>query len=301
MSNQFSNPTWDRDEAMASFDGTGPHANILQLLAAAGGRDQFLNVGYSHRGQSHWGGKAQTRLVDRLAKRVRKLSKLDPDLLDVGCGRGGPAVHLRQKWDMYVTGIDLSERNVEIARRRTRDLAIVERLTFKRADVAHLPFSDATFSMALAIESLAYVPDKPQALDEIRRVLRPGGALAMAVLLVDEEAVHRSSENLATYQHFLSAWDFHGLLGAESYKTLLRNAGFTISRSELATERTLLPHAKRLSRVLRLWKADSMYRMSAWYVGRKTEADLDPVRDQLTASHLAIEAGLLEYGHFWAS
>ena len=44
-----------------------------------------------------------------------------------------------------------------------------------------------------------------------------------------------------------------------------------------------------------------LYRLTAWHVRRKTEAELDPIRDQLVASHRAIEAGLLGYGLFWAT
>ena len=142
-------------QAIEAFDGEGPHAEIINVLRSVGGRDQYLNLGYSPPGTSHWGGKAQIRLVDRLAKPLRKLSDLDSDLdsdlIDLGCGRGGPAVRLHQKWGMNVAGIDLSEQNIEIARRRTRDLAVHEGLTFKRGDIARLSFSSDSFSFGLAM------------------------------------------------------------------------------------------------------------------------------------------------------
>ncbi len=301
MSDGLSNPSWTREAAIGAFDGEGPHAEIIKLLRSVGGRDQYLNVGYSHRGQSHWGRKAQIRLIDRLAKPLRKLSKLEPELLDVGCGRGGPAVRLHEKWGMDVTGVDISENNIEIARRRTRDLAIHKGLTFMRSDVVHLPFQSDSFSFALAIESLEYVPDKDQAFAEIRRVLRPKAAFAMAAILVDEEAVNGSAENLEIYRDFLKAWDFFELAGLESYETLLTDAGFTVNRVEVATARTLLPHAKRLSRLLRVWNIGLLYWASKRYIHRKYGADLDPIRDQLEASHRAIKAGLIGYGLFWTT
>ena len=340
MSDQLSNPSWSRDAAIEAFDGEGPHAEIIKVLRSLGNRDQYLNVGYSRTGQSHWGGKAQVRLVDRLAKPLRKLSDLDPkldsnlksdqnqdldsdfdpgfssdfdsdfgsdvssdfgsDLLDVGCGRGGPAIRLHQKWGMNVTGIDLSDRNIKVARRRTRDLAIHEGLTFKRGDAAHLPFSSESFSFAWAVESMAYVPDKRRAIMEVKRILRPGGVFAMAALLVDEETVTASEQNLCTYLDFLKAWDFYRLAGPDSYRALLTDAGFTVERVEIVTARTLRQHSKRLSRLLRVWNSNILYRLSRRYVYRKTGADLDPIRNQLTASLRAIEAGLLDYGFFWA-
>lgn len=122
----------------------------------------------------------------------------------------------------------------------------------------------------------------------------------MAALLVDEEAVTASQQNLGIYLDFLKAWNFYGLVGPDSYRELLTDAGFTVERVEIATARTLRQHSKRLSRLLRVWNSKILYRLSRWYVRRKTGADLDPIRDQLTASHRAIEAGLLEYGLFWA-
>jgi ubiquinone/menaquinone biosynthesis C-methylase UbiE len=48
------------------------------------------------------------------------------------------------------------------------------------SDVERLPFADASFDVALANHMLYHVPNQPQALDELRRILRPGGALLAA-------------------------------------------------------------------------------------------------------------------------
>ena len=188
------NRNWTRDVAISSFEGAGEHAEILKLLEAVERRDLFLNVGYSTRGQRHWSIRAQQRLVDRLASRLVRKSKLERRILDIGSGRGGPAIRLHQKWEMDVTGIDPSDRNLELSRRKVRDMTIQEGLLFRKGRAEHLPFSDAEFPFAIAIESLAYVEDKAGSLAEVRRVLQPGGRLAMAALLKDPDAVARSSQ-----------------------------------------------------------------------------------------------------------
>ncbi len=51
---------------------------------------------------------------------------------------------------------------------------------FERIDAQAIPFADASFDMVIANHMLYHVPDRPQALAEIRRVLRPGGRLYAA-------------------------------------------------------------------------------------------------------------------------
>ena len=297
------NPNWTRDVAIAAFNGEGPHAEILKMLEAHGRRDLFLNVGYSKWGQRHWSGKAQVRLIDRLAtgiNRETRKSGLEPTILDVGAGRGGAALRLHERWKFDVTGIDPSDRNLEMSRRKVRDLEIHQGVLFKKGRMEHLPFSDAGFSHAMAVESFAYVQDKATSMSEIRRVLRPGGCFALAALLVDAEVVTSSELNRAIYRDFLTAWDFHDLNTREGYEALLESAGFEIRKTEFPTDRTLVPHQRRLGRMLRLWQAAPLYRMSRSWIKRKTGADLNLIRPQLDASNQAIDAGVVEYGLFWA-
>jgi ubiquinone/menaquinone biosynthesis C-methylase UbiE len=295
-----SNPHWSPETAVSSFDGHGPHAEILTLLEDYGRRDLFLNVGYSRFWQRHWGGKAQHRLVDRLAKRLKKYSKLDPVLLDVGCGRGGPAIRLRQEWDMDVTGVDLSERNVEMARRKTRDLAIHEGLLFRKGDAGRLPFEGETFSLVTAIESLAYIRSKRKAASEIQRVLKPGGAVGIAALLVNVEAVAATPENEQTYLRFLEEWDFHDLGTEAVYRSLLAEVGLRVERFEDATASTLKPHRKKLKRLAWSLNNPIFYRIIRWFFGRKSKADLEAIRTQVRITCSALDKGLIEYGLMWA-
>jgi ubiquinone/menaquinone biosynthesis C-methylase UbiE len=103
-------------------------------------------------------------------------------VLDVACGTGlasfaaaeavGPAG--------AVVGVDLSERMVEEARRRAQERNLT-RVTFVRMDAERLDLPDADFDVALCGLGLMYVPDPAQALREMRRVLRPGGRVVLAV------------------------------------------------------------------------------------------------------------------------
>ena len=113
-------------------------------------------------------------LVD-LGHRVLGLAGSRPRILDVGCGAGRDAAWLERR-GARVTGIDLSQGMLAEARARVRgDLA--------RMDMRRLAFPDRCFDAAWCMASLLHLPkaDAPEALSEVRRVLRPGGVLALGL------------------------------------------------------------------------------------------------------------------------
>jgi ubiquinone/menaquinone biosynthesis C-methylase UbiE len=103
-------------------------------------------------------------------------------VLDVACGTGLVAVGAAQAVapDGQVIGVDLSGRMVEAARRQAGRRGILN-AAFARMDAEKLELPDASFDVALCALGLMYMPDAPQAVREMRRVLRPGGRLAIAV------------------------------------------------------------------------------------------------------------------------
>jgi ubiquinone/menaquinone biosynthesis C-methylase UbiE len=103
-------------------------------------------------------------------------------VLDIACGTGlvsfeaARAVGPRGR----VLGIDLSERMIDAAERRARDLSL-SNCSFSRMDAEMLALPNASFDVVLCALGLMYMPDPEQALREMSRVLRPGGRLSLAV------------------------------------------------------------------------------------------------------------------------
>lgn len=100
-------------------------------------------------------------------------------LLEVGAGSGAlwqeAAGRIPPGWRITLT--DLSPGMLNAAEQA---LAGVHAFTFSRADAQELPFPSGTFDAVLANHMLYHVPDRPLALGEFRRVLKPGGRLYAA-------------------------------------------------------------------------------------------------------------------------
>ena len=127
-------------------------------------------------------------------------------LLDVGCGTG----HQLLRWRSYgyeVAGVDGSGEMLAHARENNPDAELRE------ADARKLPFDDASFDRVTSIEVLRYLPDPHRSIEEMARVLRPGGiCLATAAplfalngyALVNRVAVALPLGNLTRLKQFFT-------------------------------------------------------------------------------------------------
>ena len=108
----------------------------------------------------------------------------DGEILDIGCGGGANLARLMDRsLRAKVTGIDYSTVSVEKSRKVNADAIIKGRCKVLEASVSSLPFTDATFTMATAFETVYFWPDIVNSFAEVRRVLVPGGKF----LIVNED------------------------------------------------------------------------------------------------------------------
>jgi len=100
------------------------------------------------------------------------------DVLEVGCGIATDGLQFARAGARY-TGLDSSPRAIDLARRR---FAIEDRRAeFVEASATGLPFGDRTFDLVYANGVLHHIPDVERAVEEIHRVLRPGGHVVAMV------------------------------------------------------------------------------------------------------------------------
>ena len=131
-------------------------------------------------GELHPGGEAGTR-------RALELIDVRPGmrLLDVASGTGTSALVAAREYGCMVVGAEYGESAVLVARRAAAAAGLGDRVRFVTGDAELLPFEDGRFDAVLCECSLCTFEDKPAALREIRRVLRPGGRLALCDVVAD--------------------------------------------------------------------------------------------------------------------
>jgi len=103
-------------------------------------------------------------------------------ILDMGTGPGEPAITIARQVGMsgHVTGIDLSENMVSIAQRVARARGL-RNIDFQTMDCGDLKFPDGTFDAVVSSFGFQIFTDPEKAASEARRVLRPGGRIAVSV------------------------------------------------------------------------------------------------------------------------
>ncbi|GAH87585.1 unnamed protein product, partial [marine sediment metagenome] len=124
-------------------------------------------------------------------------------VLEIGCGGGAIARHVARALgpEGRLVALDVQAKMLARFRRKldrpaNRDIGNV---TLVQADARELPFDDETFDLVYAVTALPEVPDRPRALAEVKRVLRPGGVLAVTELIVDPDyPLRRTTIRLCT-------------------------------------------------------------------------------------------------------
>ena len=108
------------------------------------------------------------------------------EALDLGCGPGLLAVKLAQLAPgLRVTGVDLSPEMLAQGREHAAAAGLRESVDFRLGDAARIPFPDGSLDLVVSTLSLHHWSDPVAVLDEIGRVLRPGGAFLVADLRRD--------------------------------------------------------------------------------------------------------------------
>lgn len=101
-----------------------------------------------------------------------------PNVLEVGCGRGGFAVWLAKRHPTWqITGLDFSVAAIELARRTAQSANSSAKFVTGNAEA--LPFPDHSVDLLISCECMEHVPHPPVMAREIARVLKPGGCYCL--------------------------------------------------------------------------------------------------------------------------
>lgn len=120
---------------------------------------------------------AQEKMVDLLAKKLAL--KSNEKVLDAGCGRGTVSCYLAKKYGCRITGIDIVEFELDIAKKRADKLNLGKKVKFYLRDYSDTHFPDNCFDKVFTLETLVHSPDFKKTLEEFHRVLKHRGRLAL--------------------------------------------------------------------------------------------------------------------------
>jgi len=170
--------------------------------------------------------------------------KAGSEVLDVGCGFGLESFRLARLVlpGGRVVGIDKSADFIKEAGARAAQAKLA--INFQVGDAESLPFADAAFDVTRAERLLVYVPDPKRALEEMRRVTRPGGVVTAiepdfgtnAINLADRDLVRRvlDHECDANVPHGLLVRDMRGLMEDVGLRDVAIDTRIVIFTPELA-------------------------------------------------------------------
>ena len=233
-------------------------------------------------GQSSW------MTVDELDRFGEWLElQVGSGLLDVGCGSGGPVLHLAQTTGATVVGVDVLEEGIAAGTAQAHARGLEDRATFVQADAdKRLLFEDESFDAILSVDAMCHLPDRLSVLEDWRRLIRPGGR----ILFTDPTIV--TGPVTGTEIADRSAVGVYVFSIASLNEELLAEAGFDLLRREDLTEST--------AGVARRW-ADARQRFADELIADEGEATFAGVQRFLEACHvLADERRLSRYAYLAA-
>jgi ubiquinone/menaquinone biosynthesis C-methylase UbiE len=126
-----------------------------------------------------------------MADAVIEAARIRPGMrvLDLATGTGQPALTIARLVGPggHVTATDISAAMLETAEENARAAGITN-ITFRQTDAHELPFADASFDAVTCTIGAMYFVEIRKALEEVRRVLRPGGRAAFACWVLETGA-----------------------------------------------------------------------------------------------------------------
>ena len=163
--------------ALAPPEHTSSAEALYRLMPRQrGGQLPLVDVPYDPRSEEHWAEAA--RIADYVAHLpAAGEGRGRPQVLDIGPGDGWPALPVAAaRPDADIVGVDPAAERCRVSAENARRLGLPN-ARFLRGDAARLPFPDAHFDLVTAASALEEAADPPAVFAELRRVLRPGGAL----------------------------------------------------------------------------------------------------------------------------
>lgn len=167
-------------------------------------------------------------------------------VLDSGCGVGGASIWLAEHKKANCVGLNLMEMQLKLARVFSQRHGTLGRTEFVAGDFTKLPLKEESFDVIWATESYCHATDKKTWIQNMYRLLKPGGRLIVADGFRSDERTFSASEE-KKYHQFISGWAVPNLSSQAEHIAWCKEAGFlTVDDEDISADVEV--HAKSIFR-----------------------------------------------------
>lgn len=171
-------------EHVKPYSDTGNKSEqVEQMFDSIAPAYDFMNTAMTFGMHRSWRNRALSMLAGKLA---RQTSAGPLRMLDVACGTGDVTFRMYDRFgpEADITGIDLSQGMLDVARRKLQEMSPAHRaaIKFQAADCLKLPFADNTFDAVTVAYGVRNFERLTEGYAQMLRVLRPGGVLCVIEL-----------------------------------------------------------------------------------------------------------------------
>ncbi len=162
---------------------------------------------------------------------------LDPHavkILDLGTGTARIPILMCQQQPQYlITGVDLAQSMLIIGQRNVGEAKLNQRIRLERVDSKRMPYPDLEFDMLISNSLVHHLPDPSSFFIEIKRLVRPGGAILIRDLirpendLIVNELVSKIAGNYNSHQQQLFHDSLKAALTLTEVQELIDQVGLT--------------------------------------------------------------------------
>jgi ubiquinone/menaquinone biosynthesis C-methylase UbiE len=178
------------------------------------------------------------------AQRAIELAPTKAKVLDAGTGTARiPILICQQRPDWQITAIDLAQSMLEVGKRNVEKANLGKQISLELIDAKQMPYPDEDFDAVISNSLIHHLPDPLPFLQELKRVLKPNGAILIRDLLrpSTEDIMHQMVEAIGseydTHQKQLFQDSLHAAFTIEEVEQLVQTVGLESVRVYQSSDR----------------------------------------------------------------